>query len=274
MTTFVIVHGGFGGGWEWAPVARMLRGMGHEVYTPSLTGMGDRAHLASSQPTVGLSTHVADIAGILEFEDLHDVVLVGAGFGGVPVTNAADRVAHRVGLVVYIDALVPTDNEAALNLLPDEFTEAVLTGIEEEGESWRVPVPDRWLPPAGWGSDAERSAYSHRLRPHSALSLLEPVYLTGGVDHLPRAYVRCGPNEFWQNYGSDPVEPMVARAQKGFWHFRELDGTHDPHLSNPVAVAQVLLDLATTVLDARPVAAVPFPAQATGERESRAWIPA
>ena len=86
MATFVIVHGGFGGGWEWTPVARALRVQGRMVFTPTLTGMGDRVHLG---PDVGLATHVQDVVATVEFEDLDEVILCGASYGGMPVTGAA-----------------------------------------------------------------------------------------------------------------------------------------------------------------------------------------
>lgn len=104
MATFVIVHGGFGGGWEWTPVAQLLRERGHEVFTPTLTGMGERAHLG---PQVRLITHVEDIVAVLEFEDLDRVVLCGASYGGMAVTGAAGRAPDRIALLVYMDALVP-----------------------------------------------------------------------------------------------------------------------------------------------------------------------
>ena len=90
MTTFVIVHGAWGGGWEWSPVADILRRHGHRAFTPTLTGMGERAHLSHGEP-VGLGTLVDDIVAVLEFERLRDVVLCGASYGGMPATGAADR---------------------------------------------------------------------------------------------------------------------------------------------------------------------------------------
>ena len=95
MSTFVIVHGAWGGGWEWSPVARLLREHDHEVFTPTLTGMGERAHLDLHE-VVRLATHVDDVVAVMEFENLVDVVLVGASYGGVPVTGAADRAADRI----------------------------------------------------------------------------------------------------------------------------------------------------------------------------------
>ena len=89
MATFVLVHGGYGGGWQWKEVAMRLRAAGHEVYTPTLTGLGERAHLAHSE--IGLDTHIQDILMVLEYEALHEVILVGHSYGGMVITGVAER---------------------------------------------------------------------------------------------------------------------------------------------------------------------------------------
>lgn len=110
MATFVLVHGGGHGGWCYKPVAQRLRARGHEVHAPTLSGLADRAHLMS--PAIDLDTHIADIAGLLEFEDLTDAILVGHSYGGMVITGAADRKPLRVGHRVYLDAAYPRDGES------------------------------------------------------------------------------------------------------------------------------------------------------------------
>ncbi len=275
MATFVIVHGGFGGGWEWSPVARLLRGLGHEVYTPTLTGMGERTHLASTQ-VVGLSTHVQDIVGLLEFEDLRDVILCGAGLGGMAVTCSADRVAHRVALVMYVDALVPYDRESALDLLPPEFGDFVQSSLGDYGETWRVPPMVDPLPPGSF-SRVERADYTARLRDQPAMTLVEPVYLTGAIDHVQRAFLRCTGNDPLDEHDVDPIEAMAARAHEQGWHYRELLAPHDPHLTHPDATARIFAELATQVVDRLPTALAQFPTQPTRGRrwdtQNWAWSP-
>src|SRR5690349_1170533 len=107
MTTFTLIHPAWFGGWCWRDVARPLRAAGHDVFTPTLTGLGDRAHLATRDVT--LSTHVEDVVRLLEFEDLHDVTLVGSSSTGTVITAVADRCPERVGTLVYLDAFVPSD---------------------------------------------------------------------------------------------------------------------------------------------------------------------
>ena len=264
MATFVIVHGGFGGGWEWTPVARLLRGLGHEVYTPTLSGMGEHSHLASGQP-VGLSTHVQDIVGVLEFEDLHHVVLVASGYGGIPATCAADRVAHRVGLMAYLDALVPEDGECALDMLPAAFGDFVRGSVEQSGEDWRVPTLVDPLPPATFESPEERAAHAARLRDQPAMTFVEPVYLSGAIHHVPRAFLRCTMTELLDEGDVDPIEAMTRRAADGFWHYRELQVAHDPHLSNPSLTVRALTELVVNVLEKLPDTSVQLPSQARAD---------
>ena len=106
MATFVLVHGASTGGWYWAPVRARLRAAGHEVFTPTLTGLGERAHLLRQD--VGLDTHVADVLNVLAYGDLVGVVLAGHSYGGMVVTGVADRAPERVAHLVYVDAFVPT----------------------------------------------------------------------------------------------------------------------------------------------------------------------
>jgi pimeloyl-ACP methyl ester carboxylesterase len=122
MATYVLIHGGWHGGWCWARVAPILRAAGHDVYAPSLTGLGDRVHLLS--PSVRLETHIEDVLGVLSYEDLRDVVLVGHSYGGMVITGVADRAADRVSHLVYLDAFVPRDGECLLDLLPEERADA------------------------------------------------------------------------------------------------------------------------------------------------------
>src|SRR3954453_21148411 len=107
MATFVLVHGAWHGGWCWRRVAPLLRVAGHAVYTPTLTGLGERAHLLTRE--VGLETHIRDTVNVLECEELNDVILVGHSYGGIVITGTAERAPERVGHLVYLDAMVTLD---------------------------------------------------------------------------------------------------------------------------------------------------------------------
>jgi len=113
-STYVLVHGAWHGGWCWKKVAPALRAAGHVVYTPTLTGLGERAHLAN--PAIDLATHVADVVNLLEAEELDKVVLVGHSYGGMVVTGVADRAADRIGRLVYLDAANPKDGQSLVDV--------------------------------------------------------------------------------------------------------------------------------------------------------------
>jgi pimeloyl-ACP methyl ester carboxylesterase len=235
------LHGGWGGGWEWTAVARPLRERGHDVFTPTLTGMGERAHLG--HPQVGLSTHIEDVVATVEFEDLQKVVMCGHSYGGMPATGAADRLAERVSLVIYIDALVPRHGQSAFDLLPDSFRELARVSADAEGDGWRVPVPSAVLPPPGWIPDEDRARYVERLRDQPLATFAEPLHLSGSIDSTPRAFIRCVGGELGRDIGGDPIAPLGARARREGWLYRELVAPHDPQLTDPVGTAAVLDEL-------------------------------
>lgn len=108
--TYVIVHGAWGGGWAFRQVDSLLTADGNKVFRPTLTGQGERAHLASTN--INLSTHIQDIVNVILYEDLHDIVLVGHSYGGMVITGVADRVPDRIQRLIYIDALLPLDGES------------------------------------------------------------------------------------------------------------------------------------------------------------------
>jgi pimeloyl-ACP methyl ester carboxylesterase len=132
-----VVHGGWDGGWAWRSVARELQAAGHEVFTPTLTGSGERAHLAS--PEVDLDTHILDIVKVLRYEDLHDVILVGLSNGGMVITGVAEWVPERIGHLIYMDAFSPQDGESLAGLLAPEVMARFERLAQTDGDGWRVP---------------------------------------------------------------------------------------------------------------------------------------
>ena len=132
--TFVIVHGAYGGGWSWKEVDDLLRADGHTVFRPTLTGQGERAHLASTN--VGLDTHITDIVNVIRYENLHDVVLVGHSYGGMVITGVAQQVPDRISRLIYLDALLPVDGESVNTLFPKE-KRVIKDGFVVP--TWKVP---------------------------------------------------------------------------------------------------------------------------------------
>ena len=245
MTTFVIVHGAWGGGWEWSPVADILRGHGHRAFTPTLTGMGERAHLSRGE-AVGLGAHVDDIVALLEFERLRDVVLCGASYGGLPATGAADRAADRVRLLMYIDGLVPVPGRPAIDQFPAWFAGLVRDGIAAHGSAWRVPMPagffDALIPP-GSVPEVVRQDYLDRVRAHPAASFTEPIRPTGALESVPKAFIRCTAGEQAAQLGGDPVAASAARAREAGWTYREIGVGHDPQVFDAEGIARLMIEL-------------------------------
>jgi pimeloyl-ACP methyl ester carboxylesterase len=237
MVSIVTVHGGFGGGWEWRGVANELIALGHEVFRPTLTGMGERHHLGEA----GLGTHVDDVVAVLEFEDLQNVLLTGHSSGGIVATGVADRVPDRVGLLVYVDSEVPENGESIVDLVPG-IRDIVMASANERGAGW-IEVMDEILPLPGQIDEEVRRHYIERLRPQPVASFTERLRLTGRVDEVRRAFVRCTGSTLDLG-GEDPVERHAARARAEGWPYRELATPHDAQLYAPADLARVLDDLA------------------------------
>jgi pimeloyl-ACP methyl ester carboxylesterase len=144
VARFLLVHGGWEAGWVWRTVEDHLRAEGHEVFRPTLTGLGERSHLLT--PAVDLETHITDILNLIKWEKLRNVTLVGHSYGGMVVTGVADRVHDRVGSLIYLDAFIPKEGRSLLDLLPSERAAITLKLAQENGDGWRVPVA---VPEAG-----------------------------------------------------------------------------------------------------------------------------
>lgn len=239
MATIVIIHGGWGGGWEWTPVARMLRQRGHDVFTPTLTGLGEREHLGSD---IGLSDHIKDVLAVLTFEDLREVILCGHSYSGMVVTGAADRVPRLIRGLVYFDAFVPDDGQALRDIAPAEFFNFLWSAAEEQGDG-KIPYPTEQLLPKGSLPEELRMRYINRTRPHPLATMTEPVRLSGAVARLPRAYVRCTGDD---DPDADLMAPFAARARAEGWLYREIATPHDLQLFDPDGTAAVAHDLATS----------------------------
>jgi pimeloyl-ACP methyl ester carboxylesterase len=160
MANILIVAGGWRGGWSLAPIARRLRAQGHEVFTPTLTGLGERVHLASAD--TNLDTHIEDIADVIRSEDLRDVVLCGHSYAGMVISGVADRLAERVAALVYVDAFVPEDGESWWDLAGDAYRSLA---IERSGaDGFRVTPPAHLEP---------------RCTPHPLAAFRQTICLSG-----------------------------------------------------------------------------------------------
>lgn len=134
MTTFILVHGAWHGGWCWRDVAKRLRAAGHDVFTPTLTGLGERVHLRT--PETGLSVHIQDVVNVLEAEELSNVVLCGHSYGGMVISGAAAKAGQYLSALVYLEGFVPTDGDCTFDLMAPESRGVFEKIAQNEGEGW------------------------------------------------------------------------------------------------------------------------------------------
>ncbi len=219
--TYVIVHGAWAGGWEHKKLAEALQADGHTVYRVTLTGQGDRSHLAS--PDIGLSVHIQDVVNFIEWEDLHDVVLVGHSYGGMVITGAADRVAARLKHVIYLDAFLPENGESAYSSMgtgtPPHRMPAV-NGFISLGDQTGKPVP--------------------HVVPQSEKTFTEPIQLEHQDEarRVPTTYILT------VDRGKTPEQDMFfryyERAKARGWKTEIMEGPHVVHITQPVETAHRL----------------------------------
>ena len=176
MATYVLVHGGGHGGWCYQRVARLLRSAGHEVYTPTLTGLGERAHLLSGG--VDLDLHIRDVVAVLEFEDLRDVILVGHSYGGMVITGVADRAADRIGRLVFLDAANPVNGQSLVDVAGPVIEMVRPLGTTVDGvELVLLPSPDAGRL-YGVTDEADLAWMADRLTGHPWTCFEQPLTLT------------------------------------------------------------------------------------------------
>lgn len=223
LPTIVIVHGAWGGGWAFREVERLLRDDGFSVYRPTLTGQGERYHLAT--PEVDLETHITDVINVLEFEELENVVLVGHSYGGMVVTGVADRVPGRIRHLVYLDAFVPLDGESLADLAGDFMARLASSGATADSD-FVNPV---WVEP---GSPPPKDV------PQSMKTFTQRIHLQGEPGRgLPVSYIltRDAPE------APDSFDSSAARARDLGWTLYELVADHNPQWSRPVELAALLV---------------------------------
>lgn len=238
MATFVLVQGAFVGGWCWRWVAPELRAAGHDVHAPTLTGLGERVHLAS--PGVDLDTHIEDVVNVLHYRDLTGVVLVGWSYGGMVVAGAADRAPERIGHVVYFDSDVPRDGDISAPRSQHAPREAI---ARIHGDGWRIPpavFPRVEALLLAELPEERRQWIAARLAPHLLKTWLQPIRLSGAAAAIPTTYIRC-------TVGYDPTDEDTQRQDARIrsepeWRYLELATSHAAPFTAPHALAELLLN--------------------------------
>lgn len=218
----VLVHGAWHAGWCWKKLLPRLRAAGREVFTPTLTGLGERVHLLN--PSIDLNTHISDVVAMLEYEDLNGVVLVGHSYGGMVISGVAEKASARLSHLVFLDAFLPEDGKSLRDYAPVPPT-------REDG--WRIPVPGG---PRDFGvtNEDDIAWVQRRLGDQPLLTFTQPVALS--ADRIPRTYIQCTEAPFF-------AEAATRAKAKGYRYNALLTAGHDAMITQPKELAQILLKI-------------------------------
>jgi pimeloyl-ACP methyl ester carboxylesterase len=227
MGCFLVCHGAWSGGWSWKKMRPLLRAAGHEVFTPTYTGLGERAHLA--HPLVDLETHIQDVLAVIEAEDLHDIHLVAHSYGGMVGTGVADRMPARIRHLIYLDAFVPADGQSLQDQVGGGAPRNAVDG-------WLIP-PN----PAPSTTPPEDLAWAvPRQRHQPARCFTQPLRVADPAPPFARSYIHCTRKD-----GHDPFRPIADRLRHApGWGSYTMDASHSPNITAPEALATLLLQLA------------------------------
>lgn len=232
-STFVLVHGAWHGGWCWGRVAGLLRAQGHTVFTPTLTGLGERAHLLKAG--IDLSTHVTDIVNIMKWERLTNVVLCGHSYGGMVISGVAEQMPDAISSMVFLDAFVPRNGEAVTDLTGP----AVLEAIQAARTRGDIAVPPRAAEAFGVNA-ADRAWVDAMCGPHPIETYFEKMRLTGARERISRkTYVRAA------SYANPGFDRALARVKADpSWNTYEVPCGHDVMIDMPEPLAEILVEVA------------------------------
>lgn len=236
--TYLLAHGSWHGAWCWKRLAPLLTAQGHHVHALSYTGMGERAHLLREGITI--DTFVDDILGVIESEELENVILVGHSFGGIPISGVAARVPRKLAHLVYLDAALVGPGQSAFDTYPQADAQGRIDAANAQCGGLAVPVPSALSP--SWGLAPGMPDYDwlmRRMRPHPLGSYTTPLHYEGPLGNgVPATYIEC----------SAPVNPLLegararARAQPG-WTYLTLQAPHEAMITHAPEVAAILLAL-------------------------------
>jgi Alpha/beta hydrolase family len=233
MTSFVLVHGGWHGGWCWERVVPLLTAAGHDVATPTLAGLGDRA--AQASPDIGIDTHAAEIEHAVR-RAREPVVLVTHSYSGAPAEVAAPRLVDRLMRIVHLDSFALEDGEAIFDTFPPPVRDAILAQVAATGSGWKVdPLPPGLL---GLVTAEDIAFVMPRLTPQPLRTMQEPVTIASGAEDVPRTYVECMIGAETKPFGF-----FADRARARGWDSRSLDTGHEVMITDAEILARLLVEL-------------------------------
>ena len=232
---FVLVHGAFHGGWCYARVANLLRSRGHRVFTPTLTGLGERSHLVHAG--IDCSTHIQDVINVIKWEQLKNVVLCGHSYGGLVIGGVADKIPEQIASLVYLDAILPEDGKSALDLLDASSRAAFINSTVENGGVMSPPPP-----PAAFNVNAaDRPLVDALCTPHPFATLCERLKLTGAYQNISKKTFILA-----TGWGETQIREIYARIKEKArsdrtWTTLEVPSGHDVMLDAPQRLTEILL---------------------------------
>lgn len=232
MATFVVAHGAWSAGWAWKKMRPLMRAAGHEFFTPTYTGLGERAHLAHADIT--LDSHIQDILAVLEAEDLRDVYLIGHSYGGMVATGVADRARDRIKHIIYVDAFAPKDGQSAFDLQQPEQVSQRREAARKDGGGWRLATGP--MPP---DTSAEDVAWAAPRRKPQPIKTFETKLKLSAEPSAPRTYIyakRARPDDGFRQF--------LERAGREGWKTYEIDASHNPHITSPDVLMAMLNEVA------------------------------
>lgn len=235
MSTYVLVHGAWRGSWIWKRVRKELLARGHEVFTPTLTGVGERCHLLT--PQVNLEIHIADVLNLIRWEELTDVVLCGHSYGGCVVTSVADRVPANIRALFYVDAFVPDNGQSLRDTLPPEARNEQIEGARSVGEGWKTPP----IPAQAFNVNAkDRDWVDRQSTPHPLACFQQPVRLTGAINRIEDITYLLA-----TGWGPSPFPQFYDKAKARGWKTLTVACGHDVMLDQPEELTRELLAISS-----------------------------
>ncbi len=237
MTSFVLVHGAWHGSWCWKRVRRSLQAKGHDVFTPTLTGVAERSHLLS--PEVSLETHILDVVNLIRWEELYDIVLCGHSYGGCVISGVADRVSDRIRSLVYLDAFVLEDGENLMQHVPEGQRNQLLEAMGNVGEGWKVPP----IPAEVFNVNTnDREWVNRQCTMQPIETFKQDIKLGGAINNIKNVtfILATGSVE------GSPFPPFYEKAKAKGWKTLTIACGHDVMLDRSEELTSLLLDAAET----------------------------
>lgn len=223
LATFILIHGGWAGTWQWEQVVPLLRNKNHTVYVPGLTGLGEKQHLAS--PDVDVTSHINDAAAVMENNDVTDGVLVGFSYGGMVATGVADRMRNRIRTLIYLDAFFPLPGQSLFDIFGEKVSKSLLAVTDTFGKGWLLPFFD---------------TYDSRLTDQPKRTGTEKLYYPADMFRFFRTvYIECTAKpESWTF--TSILKGIAEGRRRAGWDVREFPSGHFPMNSHPEALAGLL----------------------------------